>query len=70
MRCGTWNVIDPTIEIDGVAIWQAGEFRLDLLPGGQDILDRYPGIAALFEAPDRRIGLDPPLEGASRDAVV
>ncbi|GGH31174.1 hypothetical protein SAMN05444007_10553 [Cribrihabitans marinus] len=65
--CGTyapgeisWNVIDPTIEIDGVEVWRDGAFHLDRLPGGQDILDGYPGIAALFEAPDRRIGLGPP----------
>ncbi len=53
----SWNVIDPTIEMDGVAIWDHGVFHLDRLPGGPDILARYRCAAALFAAPDPEIGL-------------
>lgn len=53
----SWNIFDPTIEVDGVALWEAGAFRADRLPGGPTILERYPGVAALFDAPDRDIGL-------------
>jgi hypothetical protein len=53
----SWNVIDPTIEVDGVPLWEAGRLHPERLPGGQAILDRYPCAAALFAAPDRDIGL-------------
>ncbi|WP_108485479.1 hypothetical protein [Oceaniglobus ichthyenteri] len=55
----SWNVIDPTIEIDGVKLWENGVFYPDRLPGGADILRRAPMVAALFANPDRRIGLAP-----------
>ncbi|NOD85324.1 hypothetical protein [Ruegeria sp. HKCCD6119] len=50
------NVLDPTIRVDGVAIWDAGVLRADLLPGGAEILDRYPCIKAVFDAPARHVG--------------
>jgi len=53
----SWNVIDPTITVDGITYWDRGVFRADRLPGGSEILARYPCAAALFEAPDRNIGL-------------
>lgn len=62
--CGTyapgeisWNIFDPTIELDGVALWEEGAFRADRLPGGSEILARYPCAAKLFDRPDRDIGL-------------
>lgn len=62
--CGTyapgeisWNIFDPTIEVDGVVLWEAGVFRADRLPEGPAILARYPCAAALFDRPDRDIGL-------------
>lgn len=62
----SWNVIDPTIEIDGVAYWERGVFHADRLPHGREILARYPCAAALFEAPDYAIGLVPPWQVAAR----
>lgn len=53
----SWNVIDPTIVVDGVTLWDRGQFFADRLPGGQDILDRFPCAAALFTKPDTEIGL-------------
>ncbi|WP_420395643.1 hypothetical protein [Nioella sp.] len=62
--CGTyapgeisWNIFDPTIEVDGVTLWEEGVFRADRLPGGPAILTHYPGVAALFDRPERDIGL-------------
>jgi hypothetical protein len=53
----SWNVIDPTIVVDGVTLWENGRFHAERLPGGQEILDRFPCAAALFTAPDTEIGL-------------
>lgn len=52
----SWNVLDPTIEIDGVAYWQNGTFRADLLPEGPEILNRFPCAARTFQNPDRAVG--------------
>lgn len=63
--CGTeapgeisWNVIDPTVELDGVALWDRGRLRPERLAAGRATLDRHPNIAALFAAPCRAIGLN------------
>lgn len=53
----SWNVVDPTILIDGVPVWEGGVFHAERLAGGQDILDRYDCAANVFKAPDRNIGL-------------
>lgn len=52
-----WNVIDPTICVDGVDIWRDGRIDIDRVPGAAAALDRAPGLRALFERPERRIGL-------------
>lgn len=53
----SWNVFDPTIEIDGIALWQEGRFMPHLLAEGADILETYPCAAACFANPDRAVGL-------------
>lgn len=53
----SWNVIDPTIELDGLVLWENGSFHADGLPAGARILDAHPEVAALFADPDRDIGL-------------
>lgn len=53
----SWNVIDPTIMIDGIPVWQDGVLRPQLVPGGEEILAQHPDIATLFDAPNRNIGL-------------
>lgn len=52
-----WNVIDPTISIDGVAVWEDGVLRPECVRGGSDILAQYPQVASLFASPAREIGL-------------
>lgn len=53
------NVIDPTIRLDGVAVWQDGRLHPDRVPGGTAILARHPDAAALFADPVREVGLAP-----------
>ncbi|MFU0507037.1 hypothetical protein [Pseudaminobacter sp. NGMCC 1.201702] len=53
----SWNVVDPTITVDDIPVWQDGVLRPQLVPGGEEILARYPDIAPLFDAPKRNIGL-------------
>ena len=55
----SWNVIDPTIEIDGIKMWENGVFYPGRVAGGAQILRAAPMVKALFDSPDRRIGLDP-----------
>lgn len=52
-----WNVIDPTVEADGIALWHEGVFRPELVPGGQEVLDQCPELRRAFETPEREIGL-------------
>ncbi|MCG6902310.1 MAG: hypothetical protein LJE68_06465 [Rhodobacter sp.] len=54
----SWNMLDPTIEIDGVPVWEHGVFHADRLEGGQTVLDTYPCAARIFGNPDPHIGFD------------
>ena len=51
------NIVDPTIVIDSVAIWQEGRLYPNRLPGGSKILSEYPALASIFENPSKDIGL-------------
>lgn len=51
------NIVDPTVLIDGVPVWQEGRFFPGRLAGGEDLLDRYEQLGALFRAPAQEIGL-------------
>ncbi|GGC14189.1 hypothetical protein GCM10011363_33380 [Marivita lacus] len=53
----SWNVLDPTIWIDGVAVWENGVFHPSRLKGGQAVLRRYPDAARIFAHPDAHVGL-------------
>ncbi len=53
----SWNMLDPTIEIDGIPVWENGVFHAERMTGGQQILDTYPCAASIFRHPDRHIGL-------------
>ncbi len=37
-----WNIVDPTVVVDGAVIWDAGRIRLDAVPGAAAILERHP----------------------------
>lgn len=53
----SWNIVDPTIVIDDVAVWDSGVLHLDRLPGGPEILESFPDARAAFTNPAREIGL-------------
>jgi hypothetical protein len=53
-----WNIVDPTIEVDGRAIWRAGRIDLDAVPGASQVVAAYPEVAHLFDVPARDIGID------------
>ena len=65
--CGTdapgeisWNVIDPTITLDGVPVWEDGTIHAHRIAGGSAVLAQYPDVAAMFTHPDRAIGMPEP----------
>lgn len=53
------NVIDPTIRLDGVAVWEDGRLYPERVAGGAAILAAFPCAARLFAAPETEIGLAP-----------
>ena len=53
----SWNMLDPTIEIDGIRVWEDGVFHAERLPGGQKVLDSYACAAHIFGNPVKDIGL-------------
>ena len=53
----SWNIVDPTIYIDDVAIWEYGYLYPDRLPACADILAQHPNLAALYAHPHTDIGL-------------
>lgn len=53
-----WNLLDPTVMLDGVALWQDGRLHPDRIPGGTEALESCPELAALFAAPVTDVGID------------
>lgn len=51
------NVIDPTIRLDGLAVWEDGWLHPERLPGGAEILAACPSLAEAFAHPSRAAGL-------------
>lgn len=54
----SWNILDPTIRVDGIAVWEDGRLFPDRIPGGAAILEAYPCAAAIFGRPARNVGID------------
>lgn len=52
-----WNVVDATVAIDGVPVWEAGRLHPERFAEGRDILARSAQLAELFANPRREIGL-------------
>lgn len=53
------NVLDPTIRLDGVPIWQDGVLRPERICGGAALLAAYPDMALCFDAPEQDVGQGP-----------
>jgi len=52
-----WNVIDPTIEVDGIRLWEDGVFYPERLPQAMHVLNAFAEVRQLFAAPEMAIGL-------------
>ena len=53
-----WTVLDPTIEVDGAALWRRGRLRPEAFAPLRDCLSRWPVLAPLFAEPSDAIGID------------
>lgn len=51
------NVIDPTIWLDDVPVWECGRLHPARVAGGAAVLVEFPCLAAAFAAPAQAIGL-------------
>ena len=52
-----WTVLDPTIEVDGHALWERGRLRPTGFAPIRDCLSRWPELVPLFESPSDAIGI-------------
>ncbi|MDF1586440.1 hypothetical protein [Marinimicrococcus flavescens] len=52
----SWNIVDPTIELDGVALWDNGVLHPERIPGGAELLAEWPDVREVFQSPRREIG--------------
>lgn len=50
------NVLDPTVRIDGVAVWENGRLHPERLVGGEALLSEYPVMQAAFDTPETAVG--------------
>ncbi|MEP4198379.1 MAG: hypothetical protein ABJL99_22380 [Aliishimia sp.] len=53
------NVLDPTILIDDIAVWDAGILHPHRIPGGAELLAANPDMATAFANPATRVGQAP-----------
>jgi len=51
------NIVDPTITVDGINVWEKGRLHPERIPGGADILNTYPCAKHAFENAADAIGL-------------
>jgi hypothetical protein len=56
----SWTVLDPTIYLDGVPVWQRGNLHPERLPGGENLLAHHPRLADMYRMPLRNIGIGDP----------
>ena len=54
-----WMTLDPTIEIDGVALWENGQLHPERFAATGQVLDQDPALAAAFRAPTGPVGIEP-----------
>jgi hypothetical protein len=53
----SWTIIDPTIYLDDIPIWENGDLYPERLPGGEHLLDTHSRLRELYKKPLRDIGL-------------
>jgi hypothetical protein len=50
------NVLDPTVRLDGVAVWEHGVLYPDRIAGGAELLAQNPDMAEAFLHPATQVG--------------
>ena len=50
-------IVDPTISIDGVALWENGKLRPERFEVTKRVLEDSPALAAAFRAAPGALGL-------------
>ena len=53
-----WMIVDPTITIDGTALWENGKLHPERFARTRRILEASPGLAEAFASPVDTIGLE------------
>lgn len=53
------NIVDPTIAIDGIKVWDNGRLHPERVHGGQKLMETFPGLVEAFDQPQSEIGLGP-----------
>jgi hypothetical protein len=53
------NVLDPTVRLDGVAVWEEGRLYPNRLPGGAELLETFPEMKDIFAHPHKAVGQAP-----------
>jgi hypothetical protein len=53
-----WNLLDPTVKLDGTPLWEDGRLHPERIPGGERVLDAWPALAAAFANPATAVGID------------
>lgn len=53
----SWNILDPTIWIDDVPVWENGHLYPERLPNSAEVLAAHPHLVELYKHPHRDIGL-------------
>ncbi len=52
-----WMLLDHSVYVDGVALWEDGRLRPERLEQTRACLEEWPELTLLFENPSRKIGL-------------
>ena len=49
-------MLDPTVRLDGIAVWENGRLNPERLRGGAQLLEEYEDLRAVFAAPESEVG--------------
>ena len=52
-----WMVLDPTVSIDDVNLWEAGQLKVKRFARTRNCLNKWPELIPLFDNPSNEIGL-------------
>jgi len=53
----SWVVIDPTVDVDGINLWEDGRLCIENFTPTKNCLDRWQDLKSLFANPARSIGI-------------